>query len=125
DVTVNGGSDGTATANPSGGTPGYTFLWSTSATTQTITGLTAGTYTVTVTDSHGCTASNNITINQPNCSISIGATHNDVSCYSGNNGSITVTVSGAQGTVTYLWNDGATTQNRSGLTAGTYTVTAT
>ena len=125
DVTVTNGNDGTATANPSGGTPDYTFLWSTGATTQTITGLTAGTYTVTVSDSHGCTASGEITLDEPNCSISIDATHNDVSCYNGNNGSITVTISGAQGGVTYLWNDGATTQNRSGLSAGTYTVTAT
>ncbi|HYV91802.1 MAG TPA: T9SS type A sorting domain-containing protein [Chitinophagales bacterium] len=125
DVSTSGGSDGTATANPSGGTPGYTFQWSTGATTQTITGRTVGTYTVTVTDSHGCTSSNNITINQSNCSLSLSQTHNDVSCYGGNNGSITITKSGAQGTVSYVWNDGATTQNRSGLSAGIYTVTGT
>jgi len=125
DVTVHGGSDGTATANPSGGTPAYTFLWSTGATIQTINGLTIGTFTVTATDSHGCTASNSITINQPNCSLSLSQTHSDVSCYSGNNGSITITASGAQGTVSYVWNDGATTQNRTGLSAGTYTITGT
>jgi len=125
DVSTSGGSDGTATANPSGGTPGYTFQWSTGATTQTITGLAVGSYTVTVTDSHGCTASISITINQLNCSLNLSQIHNDVSCFDGNNSSITVTKSGAQGTVSYIWNDGATTQNRSGLSAGIYTVTGT
>jgi len=125
DVTIHNGNNGTATATASGGTSPYTYLWSTGATTSTITGLTAGTYTVTVTDSHGCTAGGNITLTEPPCSLTLTQTHNDVSCYGGNNGSITITASGAQGTVSYIWNDGATTQNRSGLTAGTYTVTGT
>ncbi|HYV95600.1 MAG TPA: T9SS type A sorting domain-containing protein [Chitinophagales bacterium] len=125
DISTSGGSDGTATANPSGGTPGYTFQWSTGLSTQVITGLTTGTYTVTATDSHGCTASSSSIINPPNCSLSLNQTHNDVSCYGGNNGSITLTANGAQGTLSYVWNNGATTQNRSGLSAGIYSVTGT
>ena len=52
----NGTADGTAWGNPMGGTPPYTYLWSPGgATTDTITGLTPGTYSLTVTDAHGCT----------------------------------------------------------------------
>lgn len=51
-----GANDGTATVTASGGTPGYTYLWNTGATTVTITGLSIGVYTVIVTDSRGCTA---------------------------------------------------------------------
>src|SRR5207244_3451045 len=55
----------------------------------------------------------------------MSATTINVSCHGNANGSIDISVTGAQGTVTYLWNDGATTQDRTGLVAGTYTVTAT
>jgi hypothetical protein len=54
DETAAGASDGTATANVSGGTPGYTYLWSNGATTSSISGLAPGTYCVTVTDANGC-----------------------------------------------------------------------
>ncbi|MBK9212228.1 MAG: SprB repeat-containing protein [Saprospiraceae bacterium] len=56
DVTSTGGTDGTASVSVSGGTPSYTYLWSTGATTASLSGLTAGTYNVTVTDANGCTS---------------------------------------------------------------------
>jgi len=49
--------DGAATANPSAGTPPFQYSWSTSGTTQTVSSLDAGTYSVTITDQSGCTAS--------------------------------------------------------------------
>lgn len=65
-TTIIGGNDGTATANPAGGTAGYTYLWSPGGqTTQTATALTAGSYTVTVTDANGCTTTANATVNDP------------------------------------------------------------
>src|SRR6185295_1090718 len=94
-VNLMGGHDGTAMATPGGGSPGYTYHWSTGATTSTINNLTAGTYTVTVTDSHGCTASNSITVNQPNCAFHLTQNHTDVSCYSGNNGTISIAIHSA------------------------------
>ncbi|MBX7108056.1 MAG: T9SS type A sorting domain-containing protein [Chitinophagales bacterium] len=124
-VTITGGNDGTATANPSGGTPGYTYVWSNGQTTQTATGLIAGTYTVTVSDAHNCPATNSIVLSQPPCSLGMSGTQIDVTCHGNADGSIDVSVTGAQGQVTYLWNDGATTQDRTGLSGGTYTVTAT
>ena len=65
DVTVFGGSDGTATALTSGGTPPFNYSWSNGATTQLISNLTAGTYNVTVTDSSNCTTTASVTVGQP------------------------------------------------------------
>ena len=75
-VTCNGVCDGTATSAPSGGTAGYTFLWSTGAVSSSISGLCPGSYTVTVTDANLCTNSATVIITQPNIlSVSIAATH--------------------------------------------------
>ncbi|HNS13001.1 MAG TPA: T9SS type A sorting domain-containing protein, partial [Bacteroidia bacterium] len=57
-----GMANGSATANVSGGVPSYSYLWSNSQTTATATGLTPGTYTLTVTDANGCTKASNVTI---------------------------------------------------------------
>ncbi|MEP6846655.1 MAG: T9SS type A sorting domain-containing protein [Panacibacter sp.] len=59
------------------------------------------------------------------CNIEITGAVTDVSCYGDNTGSIDITVKGTKGTVTYLWNDGNTSEDRSGLAAGTYSVTVT
>jgi len=56
DVQCNGSAGGSATVTVAGGQPGYTYLWNNTRTTQTVTGLTAGIYTVTVTDHNGCSA---------------------------------------------------------------------
>ena len=65
-VSCNGGNDGTAEAFPSGGTPAYTYAWSDAQTTKVASGLSATTYSVTVTDANGCTAnSGNILLTEP------------------------------------------------------------
>ena len=67
EVSCFGGSNGSATASGSGGTPGagYPFNWSTGANTATITNRPAGTYTVTATDANGCTDTQTATITAP------------------------------------------------------------
>jgi surface protein len=69
DETGNDTNDGTATANPSGGVSPYTFLWNTGHNSQIITGLSPGTYTVTVTDQNGCTGSQSVIVNEFNSGI--------------------------------------------------------
>jgi gliding motility-associated-like protein len=123
-VVCNGLNTGAINSNISGGSTPYTYLWSNGTTTQNITGITAGTYSLTVTDNNGCTATNSRTITQPTL-ISISETVTDATCAPGNNGAINITVNGGTGSYTYNWGGGITTQNRSNLFAGTYTVTAT
>ena len=125
-VTTNGGSDGTANAVMSGGTPAYTYLWSTGQTTQNIGGLSSGTYTVTVTDANGCTIQDLVIIQEPNCiTVSLSLSQVDVTCNGLSNGSATAFMVNGINPVSYIWSDGQTTQSATGLSAGTYTVTVT
>jgi hypothetical protein len=131
EISCFGGTDGSVTANPSGGTPPYTYKWSTMATTQTISNLPASYYAVTVTDANLNTATNGLNMREPQ-QISVTLTSPlysngyNVSCYQCYNGSITNTVSGGVSSYSYLWNGGVTTQNRSSINGNTaYTVTVT
>jgi uncharacterized repeat protein (TIGR01451 family) len=124
DVLCFGESTGSATANVSGGTPDYTYLWSDGQTTQIATGLAAGTYEVTVTDANGCEITESITITQPEDILLSTATTN-ANCSDSNDGTATVTATGGTEPYSYLWSDGQTTQTAIGLAAGDYSVTVT
>lgn len=121
-VLCNGGNNGSATVNASGGTGSLTYSWSGGAgTSSTATNLTAGTYTVTVTDGTGCSNTTTVTITQPSAitaSVSTSAATCGVS-----DGSATVTAAGGTGTLTYSWSGGPTTATYSGIPSGSYTVT--
>ncbi|GAA4035395.1 hypothetical protein GCM10022409_20050 [Hymenobacter glaciei] len=108
----------------SGGTAPLTYLWSNGATTQDLSGVVAGTYSVTVTDANGCSATASATVGEP---AQLRATSRvmDATCYDATNGSVDLTVSGGTAPYTYLWSNGATTQDLVALLAGTYTVTVT
>ncbi|WP_190304163.1 Ig-like domain-containing protein, partial [Paenimyroides baculatum] len=110
---------------PTGGTIPYTYLWNTGATGATLSNLAAGTYSVTITDTNGCTGTESITITQPAVLIATNSAQTDVSWYGGNDGSATVSVAGGTAPYTYLWSNGATGATASNLIAGTYTVTVT
>ena len=122
DVTLYNGTDGSATVTPSGGTAPYTYAWSPSGgTAATASNLTAGTYTVLVTDANGCTTMQSFTIEQPIPLMVDTFSHTNVSCYGGNNGTATVNVIGGNAPYTYLWSpSGGTSPSATGLTAGTY-----
>lgn len=124
-VSCNGGNDGDAMAMPSGGTGTYTYLWSNGQTTQTATGLTANSYTVTVTDQNLCSVTASVTITEPTA-LTASIMSTNVSCNSANDGDAMVMAAGGpSGTYTYLWSNGQTTQTATGLAAGNYTVTVT
>jgi hypothetical protein len=129
-VSCFGGSNGAATVTVTGGTPSYSYIWSTSPvqTTSTATTLMAGTYTVTVTDSHGCTTTTSASITQPAAPLSAGiSAQTNVSCFGGNNGAATVTATGGTPAYSYMWSTSPaqTTSTATTLMAGTYTVTVT
>ena len=123
--TANGVDDGTATANPTGGTSGYTYSWSNGGTTQTITGLAPGNYTVSVTDANGCSDVKTVTVNSFNCALAAGISGTNASCFGANNGTAAVALTGAAEPVTYAWSNGANTQTVNNLAPGQYTVSLT
>jgi len=125
DVTCYGYCDGTATADPISGTPPFSFLWSTGATTATITNLCPGDYIVTVTDNVGSQASDTATITQP-IQLTVNLTVNTSPCTGATNGSITATPTGDAPPFTYTWQpSGQTTATATGLSATTHYVTVT
>jgi hypothetical protein len=131
-----GGSDGTATAVPSGGQAPYTFMWDASAasqTTATATGLAAGTYMFTYTDANSVSATSSVVISNPNsptATATVTSNYNgaDITCNGLSDGNATVSATGGTGTYTYMWDASAgsqTTATATGLAAGTYLVTTT
>ncbi len=124
-----GNSTGTATANPAGGNGAYSYSWNTTPvqTTQTATGLIAGTYIVTVTDANSCTETASVTITQPAAALAVTTTQVNVLCHGNATGTATANPTGGTATYTYSWNTTPvqTTQTATGLTTGTYTVTVT
>jgi uncharacterized YccA/Bax inhibitor family protein len=123
-VSCFGAATGSATINVAGGTAPYTFLWSNGATTQNLNGVPAGTYTVQVRDANNCgPATLSVTISQPASGLSVTlGTVTNVACFGGSTGSATINVAGGTAPYTFLWSNGATTQNLNGVPAGTYTV---
>lgn len=122
-VSCFGACDGTATASPSGGTPGYTYLWLPGGqTTPSVSGWCPGTYTLTVTDANGCTRNQVITITQPN-QLTVGINATSISCNSACSAVLSANVSGGTPVFTYSWAPGGqTTPSISNQCAGSYTV---
>ncbi len=119
-VSCNGGSDGSATADATGGTSSITYSWSNGASGATASGLSAGTYTVTATD--GTTSSSaSITITEP---LAVSVNVSGTNATGGNdNGSVTATGSGGTPSYSYSWSNNGSTATINNLAAGTYTVT--
>ena len=121
--TSQGGANGTATANPTGGTEPYSYLWNTGATTASISGLPSANYSVTVTDANGCMAVQTVPVAPFACAMGASVSASNVSCFGENNGQATVVINAGLSPFTYLWSNGGTTATVSNLSPGTYTVT--
>jgi PKD repeat protein len=119
-----GGSTGSATVTPSGGSPNYTYSWSGGGSTATISNKVSGTYSVTVSDSHACSATTSVNISQPLAALSATASSTNAACNQAN-GSALVSATGGTGNYTYLWNNSANTATAANLNPGVYTVTVT
>ncbi len=121
-----GNTNGTAASSAVGGTSPYNYIWTTtgSPTTSTVIGLGAGTYSVTVTDAHGCIKSASITLTNPP-TLSTAVSTVNVSCNGACNGTATAVVSNGTSPYTFLWNNPAaqTSPTATGLCAGSFTVT--
>jgi hypothetical protein len=125
DAACNGDSTGAINLSVTGGTAGYSFVWDNGALTQNLTGLSAGLYSAEITDLNGCSLTvGPLNVAEPD-TISFTLTSTDVTVAGGADGAIDLTVSGGTSPYTYLWNNSETTEDLSGLPAGTYICTIT
>jgi len=120
DLGCNGNSTGWAMVTPTGGVPGYTYLWSNGQVTSQLMNADAGSYTVTVTDANGCEMVSSFTLNEPTAIVG--------SIADNANGSATASATGGAGGYTYQWDPAAanqTTATATGLASGNYYVVIT
>jgi hypothetical protein len=130
-VTLNspscGNSDGSISVIPSGGSSPYDYLWSSnagSATSSSVTSLGAGNYFLTVTDDNGCAKTELFALSNSNGPTLVITSVNSSHC-AGNTGNINIGITGGVSPFTYVWSNGETTQDISGLNAGNYSVEVT
>jgi len=121
------GTDGNATAAANGGTTPYSYMWNGGAAVNANanTGMSAGIYSVTITDANNCTSNSTVTLGQPD-ELILSDVITDVNCFTGNDGQIVVTTTGGTPFYLYTWSHspgiGATAAN---LSAGNYTLLVT
>lgn len=105
EMTCSAPNGGQAAAIASGGTPPYTYLWNTGHSGAHITGLSAGKYFVTVSDSRGCSVQEKVVLSYPEEVEVNNAIITPVTCYEGNDGKIALTLSGGKGNISISWYD--------------------
>ncbi len=119
--------DGYILLSMSGGTSPYSFLWSGpngfSSISEDILGLSEGNYSLDIIDANGCVLNQSFFINNPIMIDTSSSTLNNISCFGGNNGSITLNPTGGTPPYNYSWSNGATTLTASNLVAGQYYLT--
>ncbi len=120
-ITCPGYTDGTATVSPAGGAGFYTYLWSTGATSNTISNLSPGTYFVTVTDINGCMSWQSITITDP-LPETFSVIPGDVTCFGDADGLVMISTSGNNDPYQFSLNGNPPQSSGtfSGLAAGNY-----
>ncbi len=121
DVSCAGDANGSIDITVMGGTMPYSFSWDNGDTTEDLTGLAAGDYVGTITDSVGCElVSPSLTVGSPDSLAVALESITDVSCKGGADGAIDITVSGGTAPYTFSWDNGDTTEDLTGLMAGSY-----
>lgn len=108
--------DVSAVANPQ-------IVWNTGATAATINNLSAGNYSVQVTDDNGCSTTQNIVIDNTSNGFTVSGQVSEISCYGANDGSISVSTNGTIGNVSYFWSNGSNSNPITELAPDQYSVT--
>ncbi|NCY17444.1 MAG: adhesin, partial [Actinobacteria bacterium] len=123
-MSCNGGADGRIDVSVFGGVSPYTYAWSNGASSDDLSNVVAGVYTLIITDQNSCTLLLTDTVSEPQ-PILASAVAVPNSCNGGSNGSVDLTVSGGIAPYNYLWNNFSTSQDINGLPAGSYSVIVT
>ncbi|HBG70890.1 MAG: hypothetical protein A2W93_08820 [Bacteroidetes bacterium GWF2_43_63] len=124
-VTSFGGSNGSINTTISGGVPPYLFIWSNGATTQNLSNIPAGWYSLIVTDDHSCTIIDSVYISEPSDPLTVTLAGTGVTCFGGSDASSEATASGGTSPYTFLWSTGSIDTFVDELHAGFYSVTIT
>ncbi len=127
DALCAGDANGSVDLTVSGGTLPYTYSWSNSETTEDLSGVGEGTYTVTITDGVGCTITASALVDEPEILLAENTSPTNVSCNGGNDGSATIVVTGGTPGYNYDWSDNAFDGQDapSNMSSGMYSVTVT
>lgn len=122
-----GGNNGSISVSGTGGTPPYEYSLDGGAfqASGSYTGLTAGIHPLIVRDAKSCTFNQNIVLTQPAAALTASAVVTDVLCFGGTDGKVDLTVAGGTIPYTFVWSNGATTEDLTNVAAGTYSVTVT
>ncbi len=115
-----GGTNGSVDLQVFGGTPIYTYAWSNGSSTQDLSNLGVGTYSVTVIDAQNCSATNEITLTGPAEALSYTFEVENVKCNNGTDGELSVVINGGTVPYDYLWSNGSITTAAQNLIAGNY-----
>ncbi len=119
------GNDGSIQVTASGGSTSYTYSWNGNTGSNTLSGLSAGSYSLTVKDANNCTLTQAISVVDV-AAIAINIVNQiNPTCSFSSDGSLIVQATGGNGSFNYLWNGGSTGQQLSSIASGSYTVTAT
>jgi gliding motility-associated-like protein len=117
--------DGMIEISPAGGTPNYTYSWNNGLPgAASFTNLPAGDYAVTILDANDCSIELSTNLINPD-PIEITSQKEDVSCFNGTNGSITIASTGVTGSPVFTWDNGSSSQNLDNLPIGNYCITIT
>ncbi len=128
DPVCSGDDNGQASVSASGGSPGYTFVWSNGETTDAISNLSEGFFSVTATDQNSCTGTANVLLESPNKMTITFTDISQISCFGDRNAAVTVDVSGGTQPYGFAWSSiplyqGLSGASLSGLDEGRYFIT--
>jgi hypothetical protein len=132
-VSCNGSTNGTASISTAGGVGTLTYNWTPGNPigdgTASVTNLSAGSYSCTITDANGCTTSQSVTITQPTALVATLSSQTNISCFGGSNGAASISISGGTTAYSYNWTPGNPigdgTASVTNLSAGSYSSTIT
>jgi len=122
-TTCNGGADGLISLSVNGGSGALNYMWTNGMSTSSISGLSAGIHTCTISDTNTCSIILSDTITEPTPIFSYISSSSNVSCNGGTNAAMSLSTNGSVGVLNYTWSNGTSTPSISGLSAGIYTCT--